>query len=295
MSVTAVGTLSLGALGGPDTFGGQAAAEIVARYPEFSEVVYLENSQEAFGETGSWRTSASCVPEQTSKTGFHVTTQRRVAVPPGKLFVLAEMGHAYRCSLLVKPGSDIGGIRRVLGHTGSINQSRTWLAENVPTASVEVVTTHSMGAGVAVADGDGSVAAVGTPELADRLGLEQAATQIDGGSVGHYWAVSPHALFASEPTRLVVAGRSTGDGSLSRVVASLQALGFYLRTIWTEAAGDRLFHYQVVAVFVGSGELAAVETALRRSAGDLWIAGAFVSPPDGTGVGDAIVREEKEK
>jgi len=267
----------LGALGGPDTFGGQAARMMLSRYPEFSGIVYLANSDEAFGAGGSWRSDASCVPEQTSKTGFHVSTQRKLVAAQGKLFVLGEITHVYHCGLYVRPGTDPGSIRRVLGHTGSVNQSRDWVAANVPQAAIEIVDTHSVGAATAVAEGDGSLAAVCTPELGATLGLQQVAADIDGGSSGHYWAVSPLRDFAPHPTRLVVAGHAAGDGSVSEMLCSLASAGFYARTIWTEHTGARMFAQKVVAALNGTGRLADAEAALDKYAPDFWLAGAFVS------------------
>jgi prephenate dehydratase len=267
----------LGALGGPDTFGGQAARMMLSRYPEFSDIVYLANSDEAFGAGGSWHSDASCVPEQTSKTGFHVSTQRKLVAAQGKLFVLGEITHVYHCGLYVKPGTDLSAIRRVLGHTGSINQSRDWIATSFPKAAIEIVDTHSVGAATAVAEGDGSLAAVCTPELGSTLGLQQVAADIDGGSSGHYWAVSPLRNFTTHPTRLVVAGQGTGDGSVSEMLCALASAGFSVRTIWTEHTGTRMFAQNVVAALNGSGQLADAEAVLDKYSAGFWLAGAFVS------------------
>jgi prephenate dehydratase len=272
----------LGALGGPHTFGGQAAAIMLSQYPEFSEITYVGSADEVLPPDGmSWHADAGIAPEQTSKTGFHVATQRTLAANAGKMFVLAEVSHAYHCGLYVKPGTGTGAIRQVLGHTGSINQSRDWLAAHLPRAAVEVVHTHSVGAATTVAEGDGTLAAVCTPEIASRLGLHLVAADIDGGSSGHYWALSPHRRFAASPTRVVVTGRTTGDGALSDVLCELRSAGFRVRTIWAEKSGDQMFAQQVVVTLVGGGRLGDVEAAVREGSGELWLAGAFVSKGQG--------------
>ena len=67
----------LGALGGPHTFGGQAAAIMLSQYPEFSEITYVGSADEVLPPDGtSWHADAGIAPEQTSKTGFHVATLR---------------------------------------------------------------------------------------------------------------------------------------------------------------------------------------------------------------------------
>jgi prephenate dehydratase len=276
--------LVLAALGGPHTFGGQAAAIMLSRYPEFSEITYVGSADEVLPPDGtSWHADAGCVPEQTSKTGFHVATQRTLAANAGKMFVLAEVSHAYHCGLYVKPGTGTGAIRRVIGHTGSLNQSRDWLAAHLPQAAIEVVHTHSVGAATTVAEGDGTLAAVCTPEIAIRLGLHLVAADIDGGSTGHYWALSPYRRFAASPTRVVVAGRTTGDGALSDTLCELRSAGFLVRTIWTEKSGGQMFAQQVVATLAGGGRLADVEAAVSEGSGDLWLTGAFVSREQGEG------------
>lgn len=280
--MTAAGTspvapMVLGALGDPNTFGGQAANLMLAAYPEFSEIVYLPTSEVAFGACGNWQSDASCVPEQTSRTGFHVPTQRKMVAARGRLKVVAEISHQYHCGLFVKPGSKLSQIRRVLGHTGSINQSRGWITEHVPGAEIEIVATHSMGAARAVVASDGSLACVCTPELGQGLGLEQLATDIDGGSVGHYWAVSPHERFAERPTRLVVPGETSGGSMLSDLLAGLSSAGFHARTVWTEHTGTALFTQQVVVALSGEGALDDVRKALDATEGSFWLAGAFVS------------------
>jgi prephenate dehydratase len=267
----------LGALGGPDTFGGQAARILLSKYPEFTDVVYLANSDEAFGVGGSWHSDASCVPEQTSKTGFHVSTQRKLVAAEGKLFVLGEISHVYHCCLWVRPGTDPSRIRRVLGHTGSINQSRDWICAHFPRAAIEIVDTHSVGAAMTVAEGDGTLAAVCTAEIGHSLGLHQVAADIDGGSTGHYWAISALRNFAPHPTRLVVAGHAARGGSVSEILCGLRSAGFGVRTIWTEHAGTGMFAQDVVAALVGSGRLADVQAVLDKYPADFWLAGAFVS------------------
>lgn len=265
--------MKLGALGGPNTFGGDAAQRFLALYPEFSEVVYFRTSEEGFDFAAN-RTDAMCAPQQMSKTGFHPRVQARVARPDSTLYVLAEVTHAYHCSLLGKRGSRLERIKRVLGHTGSVTQSRAWLAQHLPQAEIVIVDSSSLGAAQEVASSDGSVASVGTPGMARQLGLEELAKDIDGGSVGSYWALSPHALYGDNPSRLVVAGRFEGDGGLTDLVGALGRAGFRVQTVYTQPSGRRLYEYDCVLRLAGRGGLAAVQEALSRFT-TARLAGAF--------------------
>jgi hypothetical protein len=52
---------------------------------------------------------------------------------------------------------------------------------------IEIVSTHSQVAARTVLGGDGSIASVGSPELAAKFELSWLADDIDGGSMVNYW------------------------------------------------------------------------------------------------------------
>lgn len=253
--------MKLAALGGPNTFGGDAARRLRELYPEFSEIVYFRTAEEAFAFAPGGA-DAGCAPQQMARTGVHPGIQAYIHRPGSQLYVIAEVEHAYHCSLLARPGTTLGAIRRVLGHTGSVTQSRPWLSEHLPQATIEIVDTSSMGAAQTVAEGDGSIASVGTPGMARQFGLVELGKEIDGGSVGAYWAISPHRLFSAAPTRLVVTGRIGGDGRLADLVGAIAQSGFRLQTCYQVASGLRLYEYDSVLRFAGKGSLATVQQAL---------------------------------
>jgi prephenate dehydratase len=266
--------LKLGSLGGPNTFGGEAAQRTLELYPMFTEIVYFPTSEDAQRFEGS---DASCAPQQTSRTGHHSRTQVRVARYGSQICVLAEVTHAYHCSLLVKPGADEARIMRVIGHTGSVTQCRDWITANLPQARIEIVDTSSMGAAAEVASSDGSTASIGTPGMAGEFGLEERHKDIDGHSVGAYWTLSKHQLFSESPTRLVVAGRFKDDGRLSGLIGALAGAGFGLASVFSMASGQRLSEYDYALQLSGAGSLSAVRSALSGF-GEARLAGAFVYP-----------------
>lgn len=268
--------LVLGALGGPHTFGAQAARLLMQRYPEFEEIRFFPTSDEALDAVKAGEVAATCAPEQMAKTGYHLGMMGRVAPAGADMHVAAEITHVYHASLLVKPGTKLEQIKRVLGHTGSVTQSRKWLEENLQGASVEIVDTSSFGAGSTVLEGDGSIASVGTPELARDLGLEELAKEIDEGSVANYWAISNEPFYTDNPDRLVVAVRLGGDGTLTDLIGALASAGYRLQTVYSQASGQALFEHDYVLRFSGTGTLEVVKGMLApfRSAR---LAGAFDS------------------
>jgi prephenate dehydratase len=266
--------LKLGSLGGPQTFGAQASKLMMERYPQFTEIVYYPTADDACDAVIRGEVDALCAPEQMINTGYHPGIQSWVAAPDSKLFVAAESAHVYHCTLLGKPGSTLAQIRKVIGHTGSVTQSRPWLEANLPNAEIEIVHTNSMYAGQTVLESDGSIASVGTPELGPALGLETLARDIDGGSVGNYWGLSHAPHYSETPTRLVVSGRFGNDGQLSKLIGALAEAGYVLQTVSSQASGKALYEYDYNLRFRGTGKLSAVQAAVApfKSAR---LAGAF--------------------
>jgi prephenate dehydratase len=177
---------------------------------------------------------------------------------------------------LVKPGADVAEIADVLGHTGSITQTRSWIEAHLPYARITIVDTSSMDAAQRVAEGDGTIASIGTTAMAAQFGLDERVKDVDGGSVGSYWAVSPTPLFNENPTRVVVAGRFDDDGRLGDVIGNVIAAGFRLESVIPLASSERLFEYDVVVRFRGAGALRAVRSAVEAVPGAR-LAGAFIA------------------
>ena len=266
--------LSLGALGGPDTFNGMGALQMQARYPMFAEIRYFPTSDAVIEAARSGAVDAGCAPEQMSRTGFHDGMLARMTEPGAKLHVIAETARGYGCALLAKPGARLAQIRLVTGHNGSINHSRPWLEAHLPQAKIEIVETHSEQAAQSVLASDGRVASVGSADLAARSGLVVQAKDIDGGAAVNYWAVSLQPLFSDKPDRLIVTGRFGDDGKLASVIGSMAEAGYLLRTVCPRTVGGKLHEYDYMLRFAGAGRLADIRQRLMRFA-SLRLAGAW--------------------
>lgn len=254
--------LKLGALGGPNTFGGDAASHMLKLYPEYdSEVLYFHTAEEGLSFNGG--NDAMCAPQQMMRTGFHQMLNRQITSPDSKMYIISEALHVYHCSLLLKPGATLAGVKEVRGHTGSVTQCRQWLEKNLPQAKITIVHTSSHEAAREALQSDGSIASIGTPGMAKQFGLEQAAKEIDGGSCANYWAFSNRPLFVEQPNRLVIAGRFHEDGVVGRIIGALAALGYDLRSVFTDPSGQRLYEYDYLLWFGGKGQLSAVQHALK--------------------------------
>jgi prephenate dehydratase len=257
------GQLKLGALGGAVTFGAQAAARMTELYPEFrSELTFFPTAEEAYEAVAAGVMDAMCAPEQLKATGFHTGSQGKIAGPAATSYVIAEVAHEFHANLLVKPGAKVESVKQVQGHTGSVTQSEAWIKKNLPWAEIFIVDTSSYGAAQTVLDSDGSIASVGTHEAALQFGLEEAAKDIDQGSIANYFAFAAKPLFADNPTRVVVAGRFGGDGQLTKLVQGMAHAGYSLLTVYARISGQGLFEYDYVFRFGGSGSLGGVKDEL---------------------------------
>jgi len=268
--------LTLAALAGPRTFNGMAAARLAACYPEFGRTVYFPTSEATIAAAVRGEVDAACGQEQTSLNGFHAGMQARISAPDSSLHVIAEIAQRYRCSLLGKPGTELGAVRHVLGHDGSIAHSRRWLEASLPGVTIEVVTSSSLGAARAVLESDGSIASVGSPDLAQEFGLQEIVKEIDDGSVVNYWAVSREPRFSEVPDRLAVAWRC-GEGSpMTALIGAIAETGFALQAIYPRASGLALYAYDYLFRFRGSAPLDHVRASLAPYRGTR-LAGAWIA------------------
>ena len=266
--------LVVGALGGPGTFASQAAEHLRARYPEWGEICYAPTGDELWTALAEGRLDVLVQTAETDRNGFNAV-HARLAAPGAPYYVIAEAVVPYACALLGRPGTRLGDVRRVLGH-GSIQQCRQYLAEHLPRAEIVVHGENSMAAAREVAEGDGTLAVVGTRITAELNGLVVLAADVDGGSMANFWALATRPCYSDLPTRVVVAGRLGGQGELGDVIGRLTDNGYRLRTVYSRPGGQRLFEYDYVLAFSGAGERGAVEQALAAFP-TLRLAGAFAA------------------
>lgn len=263
---------ALGALGGPHTFGDQTSRKTLLERDDFTGITYWPKVEDLYAAVADRAVLAACAPEQASNAGFLPAQQEVIA--RNAFYVMGETRHEYHCALLVKPGTRLEEIKKVVGHTGSISQSRRWLELHLPQAHVEILHGNSRVAAEMVAAGDGSVASVGTPAMGEDFGLELLKRDIDGGAVGNYWLISAEARFSARPRNLVVTCEMACGDTFTRLVVGLANLGYHVETVTTVPDGRTLFHGMAVARFRGHGDLHAVQRVVAGISGTR-LAGAF--------------------
>lgn len=262
--------MSIATLGSALTFAGQATEELVGqrsgRYAD--PVAYLPTMDAVAEAVLRGDVPVGVLTSETSRTAC-TDTAARILAGDG-LFVVDEIVVPYHCALLVRPGTRMQDIDHVGGH-GSLRQCRRFLAEALPGATVEMHEHNSVVAGREVLEGDGTTAVVGTLALAEELGLEVLARDVDDGALGGWWALSAEPTWPDSPDH--VALRVEGADELESALSLGRDAGLVLRTV-TNAPTGTLFHYRyLVTLRSGAGPLPAA--TLDRFGATL--VGAFTS------------------
>lgn len=181
-----------------------------------------------------------------------------------ELLIKSELVIGIRENLLVKKGSSLKDIRRVLSHPSPLGQCRKFLAEKMPW--VQVVAMYSTaGAAEEVSGGDGGCAAIGSIAAAEAYGLDILTRDIhdcdnnftrfviislrDGEKTGH------------DKTSIVF---STEDkpGSLYRILDIFNLWDVNMSRIESRPAKDRLGRYIFFVDLIGHKEDNDIRDAL---------------------------------
>jgi prephenate dehydratase len=267
--------ISVGAVGGLESFAGQAAESLRGLYPNLGKPTYFANGEKLFAALADGTVDA--IVGASANVGGYTILDRMLGAPRSAFYVIAECQLPFACALLSKRGARLTDIRMVQGGPASLAQARSFLSENLP--GVEIATySEPITAAQTVAQGDGTVAIVGTLVLAERYGLDVLAANIDKGAInGNWWALSSRQVFDPTPDRLFVTGRLRRGGELAGALAALSAAGYSLDTVSTMASGRELLEFDYVMRFFGQGALADAQAAVA-SVAPLRFAGAIRTP-----------------
>jgi hypothetical protein len=201
----------IGVIGGPFTFAGSAAAEILEGSTT-AEPAYLEGPNELWSALQAGDIDAGLFRAETTSTGpggiYRLLLDQTTSIR-----VLAEFEVPFRSRLVVKPGTALTSIAEVRGH-GALEECRRQLAVLLPTAQLRATGRISFETAHEVAASDGSLAVVANEFTARTLGLEVAAFDIDDEAIGVWWLVgNPCGALARFP---VIPTAVSGDPSLIR-------------------------------------------------------------------------------
>ena len=269
--------LRVATLGGPTTFAGRATTLFAQRRgPQFELSHYLPGMDDLWSELLAGAVDAIVLSADSTGAGPGHTV-RRLLGSPNRVHVIDELLVPYHCALFGRPGTQLAGLRTILGH-GSLRQCRRFL-EGLPGVEVRVLEDkNSAAAAEMVAAGDGTTAVVSTPGAGERFGLVELAADIDDGAAAAWWVIAGRPEPHPTPERVLVAGRLPGDGQLGAAADALRPLGYRLETAFSAPSGIELFTYDYLLAFSGDGTPLADVLAALATFPALALVGALSAP-----------------
>lgn len=221
------------------------------------------------------------------------------------LMITREMTVPIQFSLLALPGVDVDAVKRVGTHPHAAAQTRRWVAEHLPHASV-VHTTSTAAAAAALADGSAEWdAAITAPLAADHYRLAELATGIADtpGAETRFVLVTrpgaPGAATGADKTSLVAFMRDDHPGLLLELLEEFALRGVNLSRIESRPTGERLGKYCFsidCEGHIGDARVGEALMGLHRMCDDVRFLGSYARI-DGArteirkGTGDADFRE----
>jgi prephenate dehydratase len=166
------------------------------------------------------------------------------------LMITREMTVPVAFSLLARPGTTLGSVRRVATHPHAAAQTRQWVAQHLPGA--EVVHASSTAAAAATLAGPGEPpwdAAISAPLAAAHYRLEELAGGIgdNAEAVTRFVLVSrpgrPAAPTGRDKTSLVAFMREDHPGALLEILEQFGTRGVNLTRIESRPTGHALGDY----------------------------------------------------
>lgn len=233
----------VGTLGSALTFAGQATASLLSHHPSDAPLTYLPTMDAVVAAVLDGTIDVGVLTSETSRTACTDTVARMLA--GDQLFVIDEMLVPYHCALMGRPGTQLEDISHVGGH-GSIRQCGEFLRTRLPQATAQMHEQNSVVAAREVLEGDGSSAVIATEALATELGLEIIETDVDGGALGGWWALSATLQHPDGADHLAL--RVEGSVQLEETLHLLGVHGLRIRTITNQPSGQILnYRYLITA------------------------------------------------
>ncbi|MGH3342591.1 MAG: prephenate dehydratase [Carbonactinosporaceae bacterium] len=191
--------------------------------------------------------AGALVPLENSVEGSVSVTLDELATGE-PLMVTREVLLPVTFTLVARPGTALGSVRRVITHPHAEAQCRRWLAANLPEVPVEPAFSTA-GAAVEVAERDGTLAAIAAPIAAERYRLAVLAEDIgdNPGAVTRFVLVSrpgpPLSPTGADKTTVVAFILDDHPGALLEILEEFSTRGVNLTRIESRPTGDGLGRY----------------------------------------------------
>jgi prephenate dehydratase len=206
------------------------------------------------------------VPIENSIEGAVNLTLDTLAFSNPGVYIRGELNIPISMNLLVRPGTTLVDVKEVRSHPMALPQCRDWLAANLP--GVGLTTTASTArAAEEAAQGDGSVAALGTDMAGQRFGLAVLAADIHDreGNTTRFVTLGRHmhGLTGSDKTSMVVFLGTDRPGLLMTVLDEFALRDINLTKIESRPTKQVLGEYCIFIDATGHVTEARMAEALR--------------------------------
>lgn len=278
MSLAGVSTacaqpMELGFLGPRGTYSEQAAEAFRAGDPKIQATKPLPSITAVVEAVAKGEVQQGIVPAVATVSGFPAETSRLLfqSADPG-VRIIGEVTIRIDSYLLAKPGTKLVDVKRILSHPNALKEAAAYLKRELPDVPLEE-TRSTAAAAQAVAEGDGTTAAVAGPAAARLFGLGSLADRIqdDKENATSFWAVTSKLAFTPPPEadRLVfLVDAPPGSPALSRLVRRLWSTGLSIVHVNSAPLPGPIMGFRYVALFAAEKPLpvGTLMTALKDAA-----------------------------
>ncbi|AFY57006.1 prephenate dehydratase [Rivularia sp. PCC 7116] len=276
----------LGYLGPTGTYSEQATKVYQSQTPGFEKVVPYKTITAVTTAIKSSEVKRGLIPIENSDSGFVAETYRLIfeKIDP-EWRIIDEVTIPITSSLLVKTGTKASNIKQIISHPNALRGVATYLKQNFPEVPLIEVNSTAAAAKL-VSNGDGTTAAVASPNAAKVYGLQTIATNIqDNNYETNFWIIARSNLASFDPNsnHLIISIKApSGSRIFSETIAKLQKAGFYVVNVNSIPLGESIHSYRYLIRFESKSQnfnnLKQVKTllkAMQNSDGEVILLGAY--------------------
>ncbi len=253
----------LGFLGPKGTFSHNAALEY-SRGNESYLLVEYNTIPELMVAVSEGELAEAIVPIENSLEGA-VTSTLDMFLEDLAIVIKAEIIIPISLNLMVRAGTKASDIKEILSHPQPFGQCRKYLTENYSQASTRPVSSTA-GAASEVAQGDGSLAAIGSAIAGDLYGLVTLASDIQDGKNNYTRFVvlsREEAVRTGQDKTALVFSTDDAPGSLYRILDIFNIWDVNMTKIESRPSKEQLGKYIFYVDIVGHQDEEDISDALK--------------------------------
>ena len=254
-------------LGPKGSYSDEAAGKYASRaHLDTSALTTISEIAQSVGES---RVQFGLLPFENSIGGFVGETHKLLLAPQAPEWrVIADVTIPISNNLLVKPGTRASDLRKIVSHPEALKECANWLKSNFPELAQESMSSTAAAA-EAVANGDGTIAAIASSSAARAYQLEVLFPNIqdDQHNATNFVVIQATARDFPEqnPTRLIVwLDGKQGAEAPGQLVEDLKHLSFTLTSADTGPTGTFGSHrFALIFDSAHGADLGQVQNVLR--------------------------------